>query len=175
MSPYEPVFIGEISLAFCMGGFLLRAKQWGLVDTAIHKWIWVYLIYAGIHLWVDYNQYSLVAIRDSATAYYALFFIASFIMFRNQLVVATFEKIIKVALLFGIIQMMNQFSGKTFGLALTFPGFGSHADAYIQLSSAAALFFLTRGMESKKISLYFDWGMRSGRCFAPLRRLLYVH
>ena len=151
VSPYEPVFIGEISLAFCMGGFLLRAKQWGLVDTAIHKWIWVYLIYAGIHLWVDYNQYSLVAIRDSATAYYALFFIASFIMFRNQLVVSTFEKIIKVALLFGIIQMMNQFYGKTFGLALTFPGFGSHADAYIQLSSAAALFFLTRGMESKKI------------------------
>ena len=69
VSPYEPVFIGEISLAFCMGGFLLRAKQWGLVDTAIHKWIWVYLIYAGTHLWVDYNQYRLVAIRDSATAY----------------------------------------------------------------------------------------------------------
>ena len=46
---------------------------------------------------------------------------------------------------------MNQFSGKTFGAALTFPGFGAHADAYIQLSSAAVLFFLTRGMESKKI------------------------
>ena len=151
VSPAEPVFIGEICLALCMGGFLLRAKQWGLVDTAIHKWIWVYLIYAGIHLWVDYNQYRLVAIRDSATAYYAFFFIASFIMFRNQLVAATFEKIIKVVLIFGIIQMMNQFSGKTFGLTLELPGFGSHADAYIQLSAAAVLFFLIRGIESKKI------------------------
>jgi hypothetical protein len=70
VGPMEPVYIGEICLALCMLGLLIRLRHAGLFDTSIHKLIWVHLIYAGIHLMVDYGQYRLLAIRDSTTAYY---------------------------------------------------------------------------------------------------------
>lgn len=70
VSPVEPVYIGEICLALCMFGLMIRIRHAGLFDTSIHNLIWVYLIYAGIHLMVDYGQYRLLAIRDSTTAYY---------------------------------------------------------------------------------------------------------
>lgn len=163
VSPYEPVFIGEICLALCGCAFLLRARQWGLIDTPIHKWIWIYLIYSGIHVYVDYHLYRLVAIRDSATAYYSFFFIASFVMFRNQLVMTAFEKILKIALVFGVIQAADVTAHKMGVIPLVrFSGYWPHGDAFIPICTAAVLFFLARGMEVKKISYILFGALAAG-------------
>jgi len=145
VSPVEPVYIGEICLALCMFGLMIRIRHAGLFDTSIHNLIWVYLIYAGIHLMVDYDQYRLLAIRDSATAYYALFFFAAYILFRNEAIVTVFERIMKIAIVFAIVQLAATF------FWFRFPGFYPHADAYIPLTAAAAIYFLIRAAESKKI------------------------
>ena len=144
VSPMEPVYIGEISLALCMFGLMTRLHHAGLFDTSIHKWIWVYLIYAGIHLMVDYDQYRLLAIRDSATAYYSLYFFATYSLFQNEAIVTVFERIMKIAIVFAIVQ-----SAATY-FSFRIPGFHPHADAYIPLTTAAAIYFLIRGAESKK-------------------------
>ena len=39
VSPFEPIYIGEISLSFCMVGFLLRPRQLGFFETPIHRLI----------------------------------------------------------------------------------------------------------------------------------------
>ena len=145
VSPMEPVYIGEISLALCMFGLMTRLRHAGLFDTSIHKLIWVYLIYAGIHLMVDYDQYRLLAIRDSATAYYALFFFAAYSLFQNEAIVMVFERIMKIAIVFAIVQLAATF------FSLRFPGFHPHADAYIPLTTATAIYFLIRAAESKKL------------------------
>jgi len=145
VSPMEPVYIGEICLALCMFGLMIRLRLAGLFDTSIHKLIWVYLIYAGIHLMVDYGQYRLLAIRDSATAYYSLYFFAAYSLFQNEIIVTAFERIIKIAIVFAIVQLAATF------FWFRFPGFYPHADAYIPLIVGGALYFLIRGAESKKI------------------------
>jgi hypothetical protein len=145
VSPVEPVYIGEICLALCMFGLMIRIRHAGLFDTSIHNLIWVYLIYAGIHLMVDYDQYRLLAIRDSATAYYSLYFFAAYSLFQNEIIVTAFERIMKIAIVFAIMQLV------AFFFPLRFPGFYPHADAYIPLTVAAAIYFLIRAAESKKI------------------------
>ena len=151
LSPAKPFFIGEIAMVLCGLGFLLRWRQWGLVDTAIHRWIWVYLIYAGIHLWLDYHFYRLVAVRDSATAYYSFFFLAAFVMFRNQKVMATFEKILKVALFFAIIGGFVSVLNRRFGVSFEIPGFRPHGDGFMPLLAGAMLLYMIKGIEDKKL------------------------
>jgi len=145
VSPMEPVYIGEICLALCMFGLMIRLRLAGLFDTSIHKLIWVYLIYAGIHLMVDYGQYRLLAIRDSATAYYSLYFFAAYSLFQNEIIVTAFERIIKIAIAFGLLQHGIGLYG------LRFSGLYPIGDAYIPLIVGGALYFLIRGAESKKI------------------------
>ena len=151
LSPAKPFFIGEISIALCALGFLLRWKQWGLLDTAIHKWIWVYLIYAGIHLQLDYHFYRLDAIRDSATAYYSLFFLAAFVIFRDQRLMETFEKVLKVVVVFAIIGGVVAVLARRFGISLYFTGFKPHGDGYMPLLVGVTLLFLVKSLEQKKL------------------------
>ena len=151
LSPVAPIYIGEICFAFCLFGYVLRSRQWGLMDTPIHKLIWIYIIYAAIHLQIDYAEYGVLAIRDSATVYYAFFFIAAFVMFRNERVVDAFEKIIKVTIVFGIIQWGSGLILRTMGIYIFIPGYHPHCDSSIPLLTAASLFFLCKGMESKSI------------------------
>ena len=158
VSPVEPVYIGEISLALCMLGLMTRLGHSGLFDTSIHKLIWVYLIYAGIHLIIDYDQYRLLAIRDSSTAYYALFFFASYSLFLNDQIVHAFARIIKIALVFSALQiLMGKFS-------VRFPGFLPQVDAYIPLSAAAAFYFCVMAIENRKISYIVISGILTLLC-----------
>ena len=113
VSPFEPIYIGEISLALCLLFFVTRPKQMSLFDTPIHKFIWLYVIYAGIHLIIDYSNYRLMAIRDSSMAYYSLFFVTAFSLFHNERVVDVFERIIKIAIgLFSSVLINNLSSAK---------------------------------------------------------------
>ena len=147
VSPFEPVYIGEISLSLCMLGFLARPRQLRLFETSIHRWIWVYVLYAGLHLIVDYTDYRLLALRDSSMAYYALFFIASYSLFQNEKITNTFERVIKTAMICAAISvaLANISSG------LKFPGFSVHVDAYMPLCAALVLYLLVIGMEQAKI------------------------
>ena len=146
LSPFEPVYIGEICLALCMCGLVLRLNGSGLADSTVHKLIWVYLIYGGIHLIVDYSQYRLLAIRDSSMVYYSLYFFASYSLLQNQIIMDAFHRIIKIALIFSVISMVY----RTLGLPF-FAGMRPHPDAFMPFNIAAVLYYLTKGREDKKI------------------------
>lgn len=146
LSPFEPVYIGEICLALCMCGLVLRLNGSGLAETTIHKLIWVYLIYGGIHLVVDYSQYRLLAIRDSSMVYYSLYFFISYSLFKNQTIMDAFERIIKIALIFSVISTVY----RTLGLPF-FAGMRPHPDAFMPFNVAAVLYYLAKGREDKKI------------------------
>jgi len=151
LTPFEPVYIGEICLVFCICGIVFRLRQCGLVDTTIHKLIWIYLIYAGVHLLVDFPQYELLAIRDSSTVYYSLYFFAAYQLFQNQTIVGAFERILKIALLFSVFQAVSFMAMDRLGLNLNLPGFGPHVDAFIPMNAAGGLYFFVKGVEEKKM------------------------
>lgn len=151
VSPFEPIYIGEITLLLCMLGFAFRPKQMSLIDTPIHKFIWPYLIYSGIHLIVDFESYRLLAIRDSSMAYYSLYFIASYSLFQNGRVAYTFERVIKLAAILSVCSMLYHATG----LELVVVGFSPHIDAYIPLSIGLVLYCLIIGVEKRKMHYVF--------------------
>lgn len=147
VSPFEPIYIGEISLALCLLFFVTRPKQMSLFDTPIHKFIWLYVIYAGIHLIIDYSNYRLMAIRDSSMAYYSLFFVTAFSLFHNERVVDVFERIIKIAIGLAVLSMVYHIS--RVGIVVT--GFAPHTDAYIPVCVGFVVYFLIIGVERRKL------------------------
>jgi O-antigen ligase len=130
-----------------MLGFLLRPQQMGLFETPIHKLIWVYVLYAGIHLIVDYESHRLLAIRDSSMAYYSLYYITAFSLFHDSKVVETFERIVKIA---GILAVCSMAYDAT-GTELVVVGFAPHLDAYIPISIGVILYCLIIGIEKRKM------------------------
>ena len=147
VSLVEPIYIGEITLLFCVLGFAVRPRQMCLFETPIHKCIWVYLIYAGIHLIVDFESYRLLAIRDSSMAYYALYFVTAYSLFHNDRVMRTFGRAIKIA--FGLSVFSMAYAIST--IDREFPGFFPHVDSYIPLCAGGVLYCLIIGIEQKKI------------------------
>ena len=147
VSPFEPIYIGEISLSLCLLGLLMRPRQMSLFATPVHRLIWAYILYAAIHLIVDYSNYRLLAVRDSSMAYYALFFMAAYCLFYNKHVVQAFERMIKVAIVLAAFSMLYLLSGIEF----VFTGFYPHIDSFIPLCAALVLYFLIIGIEQKKI------------------------
>ena len=145
VSPFEPVYIGEICLALCACGLVLRLNHAGLADTTAHKLIWVYLIYGGIHLVVDYSQYRLLALRDSSMVYYSIYFIVSYSLLQKDTMIDAFERIIKIAIIFSVISAIYR--------TLGFPnmvGMHPHPDAFMPLNVAAVLYYLVKGRDEKK-------------------------
>ena len=147
VSPFEPIYIGEISLSLCMLGLLARPRELRLFETPIHRWIWVYVFYAGLHLIVDYTDYRLLAVRDSSMAYYALFFIAAYSLFQNEKITNVFERVIKTAMIFATMSM----AFATFYNGVRFPGFSPHIDAYMPLCAGLILYLLVIGIEQAKV------------------------
>ncbi|MGB1936729.1 MAG: O-antigen ligase family protein [Akkermansiaceae bacterium] len=143
VSPAEPIYIGEIALSLCMFGWICRPKQLRLLETPVHRWILLYVIYAGIHLIIDYSQFRLMAIRDSSMAYYGMFFVVCYSLFQEERVTLLFERILKIALWLSVLSMV----WKMFFYGVTFTGFSPHTDAYIPLSIAAVLYLLVTGIE----------------------------
>lgn len=150
LSPAEPLYIGEICLFLCMGGLLLRISRAGLMDTPMHKLVWVYLIYGGVHLMLDYSAYGLMSLRDSATVYYSLFFVATYSLLSNGSIMNVFERILKLALIFSVFQMAVYVVIMKLNLHFEIPGFGPHVDAFVPLNVAAVLFFLVKGFAENK-------------------------
>jgi hypothetical protein len=149
VSPMEPIYIGEICIAICMCGLLKRLHTAGVFRSTIHKLIWLYLIYAGMHLIVDYNQYRMLAIRDSATVYYALYFFVAYSLFQDGVTRHAFERVIKIAMVFAIVSKVIFLT-----MSLNFPGFAPHDDAMIALNAAAVVYLIVKAIETKKILYY---------------------
>ena len=147
ISPFEPVYIGEITLALCMLGLLARPRQLSLFETPIHRLIWLYILYAGIHLIVDFDIYRLLAVRDSSMVYYSLFFITAYSLFHSEKALVTFERIVRVAIALSSLSILCHI----FTIGLKFPGFSPHTDAFIPLCVGLTLYLLVLGMEQRKI------------------------
>lgn len=81
-SSNSPIFVGEIGMVVCLGIFTLQAafKRIRVFPDHPLSWpIFAYLVYAGLRLaFVDFHEYQLNAVRDSAMVYYALFFFITY-------------------------------------------------------------------------------------------------
>ncbi len=135
LSPFEPVFIGEIVLAvaFIMVlGRVLTKGLWGkLFDTPLHIAIWLLLIYGALHLYLDFPRYGIVAIKDSATIYYALFFIVIYLIFQNPSNFQRFEKLIPYILIAGLVAFFMLGVLPRLGINIREVVLFAHKDAYI--------------------------------------------
>ncbi len=137
LSPFEPIFISEICLAvsfIIVLGKILSKGLWGkLFDTPLHIIIWLLLIYGALHLYLGFPRYGIVAIKDSATIYYSLFFLISYILFQNKQLFYIFEKYLMWLFIIGLIGLIINRSYIPVISAFPFK------DAYIGAASAGFL------------------------------------
>lgn len=88
VSPFEPFFVSEVALMLCLTGFLLRApSNWSFLRGQKYGlWIlFIFISFCGLRLGLyDFPKYKMLAIRDSAIAYYGLFVFTTIIACRND-------------------------------------------------------------------------------------------
>lgn len=89
ISPFAPFYVSEVCLAVCLAFLLLRIRTFNFVTQHDGKRVWVLLIFmiavsAFRLVFFDFPEYRMMAIRDSALAYYGLFFIMSFLAFERD-------------------------------------------------------------------------------------------
>ncbi len=75
------LFVSEVTLAICMIIYAVRVLSY---DQTIVRWnhytiaLILFLFYSGLHLFFDYKQFGIWALRDSCLAYYILFFFLAY-------------------------------------------------------------------------------------------------
>lgn len=119
LSPAPPIYIGELSLAI-LGALYLRSISLHRIDrfgpsagyTLIVACMLAYA-FLRIALW-DFKQYGVLALRDSATTYYALYGFVAYAAFRPSRARNFF---LKRVLLAGGLSMLAYFLGRS-GLSL---------------------------------------------------------
>ncbi len=152
VSPFEPIYIGEICLSLCMFGLLLRLYKSGLLSTPVHIALWLLLIYSGIHLMKDYVDFGLLALRDSATIYYGLYFFAAYVLMDNEDVRKVFFKVLVIsAFLAALSTIALIFLQEIIPVEFRI-GYSPHPDALIPLVVGGAFYFSTKLLEEKKLS-----------------------
>lgn len=157
ISPVEPIYIGEVALIICTFGLLYRfTRGIKIIPTKLHLVILLWMILVGIYLLDSLPKYGILAIRDSAMAYYGVFFFFSFAMFQNEKCSKAFEKSLKIAVVLGCISSVL-FLTIWLPLAERVPAlqmfFLPHVDAFIPLIVAGTVFCFLKGMSSKSILL----------------------
>ena len=76
-----PLFVGEITMVVCliyMVGQQIIGHEKFMPRFVLSRLLLAYLVYAGIRLFFNAETYGVMAIRDSAMVYYALFFFIAY-------------------------------------------------------------------------------------------------
>ncbi len=157
LSPFKPVYIGEVALIICTIGLLYRfTRGIKIIPTKLHLVILLWMILVGIYLLDSLPQYGVLAIRDSAMAYYGVFFFFAFAIFLNEESSEAFEKSLKIAVVLGCISSVL-FLTIWLPLVERAPAlqlfFLPHVDAFIPLIVAGTVFCFLKGIDSRSVVL----------------------
>lgn len=121
-----PLFLGEIGLGLGLGMIALRtaiAKRLPFPLTPLASALIVWMIAAGLHLFIDLRHWGILALRDFAMIFYALFFFIGFTIGQHersrQLLINGY--LIGLALMFVIYPLFSAFEA-FFTYELTFRG-----------------------------------------------------
>ncbi|WP_018970647.1 O-antigen ligase family protein [Rubritalea marina] len=151
VSPYEPIYIGEIAFSICLVGYLLRFKLWFKTWNIFSTFIAVYLIYGLIRVVIDFPVYQMNAIRDSAVVYYSAFFLFSSVFFMRKENMIAFHSVIKVAIWFALVSKIIYAISDFSGFPIAFIGFQSHPDAYGPLIVGGVAYYLVKSCYQRSI------------------------
>lgn len=157
ITPFEPVYIGEITMIICMLGLILRWTQGAdFLPTHLHWLLLGWMVTVGLYLAYSFDDYRMMAIRDSAMGYYAAFFFTSFAIFRNPKASEAFSVLMKVCVGFGILSsivltLVWEKLAEASPLVARF--FMPHADAFIPLIVAGTVYGLMQGMIRRSLPL----------------------
>jgi len=153
LSPFEPIYIAEVTLLLCMVGTVLRWLSGDrLVLTVTHGAIFIWMAVVGCYLFDGFGKFGKLAIRDSAMGYYGLFFFAAFVLFERERVMKAYGTLMRWMLLFGCI-------GAVYLMAMSHFGFWSwplaslalpQPDTYLPLISGFAATCFVLGAARKK-------------------------
>ncbi len=157
LTPREPLFIGEIVLVIGVLGYLYRLTRGvGLLPTKLHYAVLLWLVVVGTYLIFSFKNYGLFAIRDSAMAYYGLFFFFAFAIFQSETSQRFFSKSMKLATVLGVLSGLLS-STVLIAILERLPMlqriFYPHPDAFIPLIVAATVYCLLQGVSKKSLVL----------------------
>ena len=155
LSPAPPLYIGEITLAVCMVGAVLREgfhptrilNQHVLINLCL-----VLLVLCSVRLYFDYRIYSLYAIRDFAMIYYSLFMLLAVFLLKDPKLRKVFKKAILWAMMIGSVVAVIAGLGlgdmiQTASLGFIWP----HPDVTGPLLTAVAVYFIFQYKLSKHV------------------------
>jgi|GEM_PF-1590896 len=136
VSPFEPVYIAEVTIVVCLGGLVFRwMRPHGFVLTVGHGVIFLWMAVVGFYLFDGFSKFGMLAIRDSAIGYYGLYFFFAFGMFQRERVLKAFGMASKWMVAFGCIGAGFVLIMAHFGpVSLRFMRFANpHPDTFLPL------------------------------------------
>lgn len=157
VTPREPLFIGEIVLVIGALGLIYRlTKGARLLPTKLHFAILLWMAVVAIYLLFSFRTYGIFAIRDSAMAYYGLYFFFAFALFQNETSTRAFSKALKFTVLLGVFSGLIS-STVLLTLIEMFPllarGFYPHPDSFIPLIVAGTVYCFLVGVSKRNLVL----------------------
>lgn len=169
VSPIEPIYIGEITLVFCVLGYLMRQiKQLDPFPTGIHGSVFVFMGLAGASLMFrDFEQYEMLAMRDASTAYYGLFFFCTFAMLRAEGTLRAMRKVggwmLVAWLIFAATNLSCQAAGVAGGLTgvlfkihpMVTYFYIPHPDILFPLAATLAIICISKILRNKNLFYLF--------------------
>jgi O-antigen ligase len=157
ISPFEPLYIGELVLAVVLLGWGIRVVSGGgFFPTRLHWMIFGWLVTVFLYLVYGLPYYGKLALRDSAIGYYALFFVGVYAMCQSKRTSQAFPKILMGCVVFAYVGSALVSSGlydKYIGVGpITRRYIMPHADSLIPLVNGGALYGLLQGVLLRRIS-----------------------
>lgn len=151
LTPFEPVYVGEIALVLCALGLLLRIKRLrSFADSPLIWLVFGWMVIVGLYLMVGFEEFRLNAIRDSVIGYYALFTLAACVLFQSEDLRVRFGGVLKFAMFLSFISCFLVVSGIAENFIMPYPTlehyFSPHPDAYIPLVVAGTTFAIISGL-----------------------------
>jgi O-antigen ligase len=153
ITPVEPFYIGEI--AWCVGflGLFYRfTKGVPLFPNKTNVVIFLWMVTVGLFLIATFKTYGTLAIRDSAIGYYAMFAFYGYAIFVRNNIDRFFGNILKLSIFLGCTSFLILATGaheKIISVPILKYFFFPHADAYLPLIAAGAMYGLLEGIRLK--------------------------
>ncbi len=156
ISPFEPVYIGEIVWILGMIGYIYRlTKGTQILPTWMHIMILIWMITVGLYLVQGYPIHDKLAIRDSAIGYYGMFAFYSYAIFSRNDLHKTFGWALKGCVILGSLSLLVMISGLYTKIAgsssLLALYYQPHVDAFLPLIAAGAAYALMEGIRRKSM------------------------
>lgn len=156
LSPFPPIYIGEVALAGLMGIMIFRmALHLGGISIprgGLTTIILIFGIYGSVSLLFTIREYKIDALKDFATIYYAAFFFLGYAFFSTAADRRLFFRLFPIVALLGVTGYLLSFTAWSPRDALRVvtlfgrPVYWPHGDTVVPLAAALAAWFYGRGI-----------------------------